>query len=238
MHETYAIGVIEHGAERFYALGAHHLAPPDSLILLNPGTIHDGQAGHPDGWTYRMIYLEVSWMRTLLGEALGGFRGEPFFSGPVVEDLQLAQTLLSLHRTARSSSTFEWQDKLTCLLTHLFDRHAGHPPPRVLPRAPDVARAAQALLDAHFHEELSLLHLAHQFNLSPQHFIGVFRREVGLPPHAYQTHRRVQHARFLLRAGHPIAEVALEVGFVDQSHLTRHFKRLLGTTPGRYVRGR
>jgi AraC-like DNA-binding protein len=70
--------------------------------------------------------------------------------------------------------------------------------------------------------------------LSPFHLLRVFRAAVGLPPHAYQIQLRVARAKELLRAGMPIAAVAVEVGFVDQSHLTRHFKRLVGVPPGRY----
>src|SRR5690606_17396764 len=65
-----------------------------------------------------------------------------------------------------------------------------------------------------------------------------FTREIGVPPHAYQTHLRVLRARELIAAGRPLSDVALEVGFVDQSHLTHHFRRLLGVTPGLCARTR
>jgi AraC-like DNA-binding protein len=63
-----------------------------------------------------------------------------------------------------------------------------------------------------------------------------FTREVGLPPHAYQTQLRVLRACELIREGTPLSAVALHVGFSDQSHLCRHFKRILGMTPGAYGR--
>ena len=62
-----------------------------------------------------------------------------------------------------------------------------------------------------------------------------FSREVGIPPHRYLTGRRLDRARRLLLAGGRPAEVAAEVGFHDQAHLTRHFKRMLGVTPGAYA---
>lgn len=66
--------------------------------------------------------------------------------------------------------------------------------------------------------------------------VRAFTREVGMPPHAYQTHLRVLHACELIRRGTPLSVVALNVGFSDQSHLCRHFKRILGITPGAYGR--
>ena len=58
---------------------------------------------------------------------------------------------------------------------------------------------------------------------------------MGIPPHRYLTGRRLDRARRMLLAGRRPAEVAVEVGFHDQAHLTRHFKRMLGVTPGAYA---
>lgn len=63
-----------------------------------------------------------------------------------------------------------------------------------------------------------------------------FRREVGLPPHAYLTQLRLARAKGLLARGTAIAAVATDCGFAAQSHLHRHFLRTYGVTPGRYQR--
>jgi AraC-like DNA-binding protein len=57
-----------------------------------------------------------------------------------------------------------------------------------------------------------------------------------MTPHAYQTKIRIRRAKSLLHAGLPITAVAAEAGFYDQAHLTRHFKRIVGLTPGRYLK--
>jgi len=64
--------------------------------------------------------------------------------------------------------------------------------------------------------------------------LRVFRKELGIPPHAYLTQVRVLRAKKLLSVGIPIAQVAWETGFADRSHLNRHFKRLVGVAPGQY----
>jgi len=66
--------------------------------------------------------------------------------------------------------------------------------------------------------------------------LRAFKRHYGMPPHAYQLRVRVGLAQRSLRAGGQPAQVAAEYGFVDQSHLTRHFKRLVGVTPAQYQR--
>lgn len=95
-------------------------------------------------------------------------------------------------------------------------------------------KIANRYLREHFAENISLTKLAQVAGLSPFHFARVFTQEFGMPPHAFQTQLRVSHAKSLLRLGWPIAAAACEVGFADQSHLNRHFKRLVEPSPGRY----
>ncbi len=99
-----------------------------------------------------------------------------------------------------------------------------------------AVRRARALLDARFTETVSLDELAAHARLDKFRLCRAFRDEVGLPPHAYVTHRRVGLAGALLARGVPQAEVAARVGLYDQSQLHRHFKRIAGVTPGAYVR--
>ncbi|HEV2733645.1 MAG TPA: helix-turn-helix domain-containing protein, partial [Longimicrobiaceae bacterium] len=72
--------------------------------------------------------------------------------------------------------------------------------------------------------------------LSKYHLVRSFKREVGLTPHAYHIHVRIALAARLLREGRSISAAAFTSAFAAQSHLHSHFKRLLGVTPGEYVR--
>jgi AraC-like DNA-binding protein len=94
----------------------------------------------------------------------------------------------------------------------------------------------RSYLEERYAENVTLDDLARFVNLSPYHLLRLFRQQTGLPPHTYLTQVRVRRARSLLRAGVPIAETALQVGFTDQSHLSRHFKRTVGVPPGQYAR--
>jgi AraC-like DNA-binding protein len=78
--------------------------------------------------------------------------------------------------------------------------------------------------------------LAADFDVHSTQLVRAFSREFGLPPHRYATGRRIDRARKLLLDGMPAAEVAVAVGFYDQAHLTRHFRRMLGTTPAAFAR--
>ncbi|MEY9494872.1 AraC-like DNA-binding protein/quercetin dioxygenase-like cupin family protein [Bradyrhizobium elkanii] len=79
--------------------------------------------------------------------------------------------------------------------------------------------------------------IAAGFGRSREGFSRMVSRELGIPPHTFRLLARLNLARQLLRAGEPIAAVAADAGFSDQSHLTRLFRRTFGTTPGVYWRG-
>jgi len=88
-----------------------------------------------------------------------------------------------------------------------------------------------------YSERLTLDRLAEAAGVSRYAVLRAFRRDVGIPPYAFVTQVRVDHAKRLLREGVAVSAVSQRVGFADQSHLTRHFKRLMGVTPGAYARG-
>ncbi|HEU0052873.1 MAG TPA: AraC family transcriptional regulator [Longimicrobium sp.] len=94
---------------------------------------------------------------------------------------------------------------------------------------------ARAYLEEHWSRNVPLDELAAACGLSKFHLTRQFARVVGVPPHAFQNRLRVARAAELLREGVPVGEVARRTGFADASHLSRHFKRATGTTPGRYA---
>lgn len=84
-------------------------------------------------------------------------------------------------------------------------------------------------------DNVSLLEVADFAGLSRFHLIRVFKKHTGFSPHAYLEQIRVNRAKELLKSGMPIIETAYELGFVDQSHLTKTFKKFAGMTPGQFI---
>jgi AraC family transcriptional regulator len=128
---------------------------------------------------------------------------------------------------------------LRMLSIHLLQRY-GTASAR-LPGSPrQLARhqldGALQYIHAHLEQDISLDRLADAAHVSPSHLVRLFKMATGLPPHQYVIRERVRNAQRLLLAGHPAHDVAAMLGFSDQSHLHRHFKRLLGVTPREFVR--
>ncbi len=238
-HEGFAIGVIERGGEEFYYRRASHIAPAGSVVVVNPGEIHTGQAATKDGWSYRMLYPDASLLQRIASELRGQQSDIPFFPAPVVQDANLASMIHLLHLSLEHSpSTIERESRLMEAFAQLIVRHAdSRLQARAVKQERQSVRRVREYIEAHYAENVSLEQLATIADLSPFHLLRVFQQETGLSPHLYLTQVRIARAKSLLAFGLPITQAALETGFVDQSHLTRQFKRHVGITPGQYAQG-
>jgi AraC-like DNA-binding protein len=237
-HEGFAIGVIERGAETYTYRGGFHAAAAGSLVVINPGEMHTGEAGTPEGWTYRMIYPSADLLRRIATQISGREQDVPFFSQTVIRDAELFAAFRAAHISLEASpSRLENETRLLWTLARLVERHADGRLARAPLTAADAAvEQARAYIHTHYAEDVALETLAAQVHLSPFHLSRLFHQRTGLPPHAYLTQVRVERARMLLKAGLTPAWVAQETGFAHQSHLTRAFKRIVGVPPGHYGR--
>ena len=101
--------------------------------------------------------------------------------------------------------------------------------------APRRLRMVQEYIEANLSDEIRLTDLAALAGVSSTHFCRAFHKSTGLPSHQYMIRRRVERAKELLAKRElPIVEIALAVGFGNQSHMTTHFRRVVGTTPWRF----
>ena len=228
-HEAWTLLLVDDGAVR-YDLDRHaHGATGAEVTLLPPGVPHDGRSQFPGGFRKRVLYLEPG---TLGEERVGRAVDHPAFGDGV-----LRERISSLHGALRcGGDRLEAQSRLALVVERLgqhLDRDV-RPVPDV--RDDAVADRLRDLLDASVVEGLSLDDAAAVLGRHPTHLVRAFTRRFGIPPHRYLTGRRIDLARRLLLDGLPAAEVAVAVGFSDQSHLTRHFRRMLATTPAAYAR--
>jgi AraC family transcriptional regulator len=91
-------------------------------------------------------------------------------------------------------------------------------------------------INEHLHRDLKLIELAAIAQISPYHFLRLFKQSIGITPHQYILQCRIDKAKFLLQHSElSIAETAIRVGFCDQSHLTQYFKRIVGVTPKQFL---
>jgi AraC-like DNA-binding protein len=239
-HETYTFGLVEAGVEEFDYGGQLLRAGPGAVALLDPEVVHTGQAASPAGWSYRVLYPEVS-VVTEVARQLGWRPGTPRFPHTVLYDERSAILLRSAHRAAEHGDQLASSSLLTEALVRLLTAHAAATavsPEPAIRRSPADVRAVRDLLDERIVDPPALAELAAMTGLSQFALLRAFRAQTGLPPHAYLNQLRVRRARTLLDQGVTPAQVAMTTGFADQAHLTRHFKRVVGVPPGAYQRER
>ncbi|GAA2776919.1 AraC family transcriptional regulator [Streptomyces rameus] len=227
VHDAWTLLIVDDGAVR-YDLDRHeHGTPHDTVSLLPPHVPHNGSPATPGGFRKRVVYLDGS----RLGDELIG----PAVDSPDLRDPVLRLRVGRLHAAlARPGDELEAESRLTLVAERLCGhlRHRTDPPHR--PRDPVIARELRELLDARVVEGVALEEAAALLHAHPAHLVRAFSAAYGIAPHQYLMSRRVGRARRLLLDGVPPGGVASLTGFYDQAHLTRHFKKLVGVTPGRY----
>lgn len=236
-HDYYVICLIERGLQSFSHDGAKHFTPAGGVILINPGAVHTGEAADENGFQMRCLYPTTDHMQAAAFELTGRHQQLPFFRDVRVDDRWARDSVLALHKTlSQETSPLECESRFTSTLAQFILRYADL---RFSERAPGRERQAiqraRSTIDECYSQPISLGQLAASVSLSPYYFLRAFRAEVGMPPHAYQESLRIHHAQRLIREGMSLAEVAAEVGFSSQSHLTRWFKQIIGVTPGQYA---
>ncbi|POR45906.1 AraC family transcriptional regulator [Paraburkholderia eburnea] len=244
-HDAYTVPVIEEGAECYRYSGAHHVADAGSVPVINPGELHTGARAVDEGWRYRVMYVPVDYLHALANGIADRPQPLPWFDAEVIRDLDLARRLSRAHRlmeahaahglTATPADPLTAEDALIDALSTLLTRH-GRTRATPLAAAPHEPRVdvMKALLAADLTAPLRVADLAQAIGLSPFHATRLFTHATGLPPHAWRTQLRLQRALAPLRAGVAVADVAAAQGFTDQSHFTRHFRRMFGVPPGRW----
>jgi AraC-like DNA-binding protein/quercetin dioxygenase-like cupin family protein len=234
-HETFAIGVMTRGTCALACRGSTFILRAGHIVAIAPGEVHTGQQVGDGGWSYRVMYPNRDIVAAAFPDA-GPLLGLGFDS-PVFEDPMLAGAIGNVCVTLeRSDCPLEQESALLQVLTPLVQRHGLQPHNRPTRRHVPGATAARDYLHAHCTEPVTLTTLAGVAGLSCFYFIRVFRSMFGVTPHAYLAMLRLERARQLLRTSSSIAQVAAAVGFSDQSHLTRFFRRVYGMTPGVYAK--
>jgi len=236
-HDSYLVGVTEQGVQQFNCRRTRYQSLAGNVFLLEPGEIHDGDAPTEGGFTYRTIYLDPQWLErelsALFEEAPAG--SQLSFATTLATDTRLAQATSAAFQAIHTRELrIVRQSTLDQLLGSLTDHLHWRTRYREDPRLPRVAQIAREYLHAHLQYDLSLDEVAAVCGVDRFRLTRAFKAAYGLPPHAYLVQLRVARARQLLSRGETPANVAMALGFADQSHLGRWFVRAYGLTPAAY----
>lgn len=163
----------------------------------------------------------------------------PLFATPDPFIYQIGVALKSALTRNNTSSRLYAETLVDTLILHLLEHYSTTCPnlrESITGQLPKY-KLQQVInyIDAYLDRDLSLKELSNLVQMSPHYFSTLFKQSTGTTPHQYVIRCRIERAKYLMEQNKlSLAEIATQVGFVDQSHLHRHFKRLVGITPKNY----
>ncbi|MBT0568822.1 helix-turn-helix transcriptional regulator [Curvibacter sp. CHRR-16] len=227
-HAEFSFGLIDGGSAVCQVRGMHTALQPGMSIMIEPHVPHACNPIPGSAWAYRMLYVQSDWLAQQMAAPTVD---ELLFSQHCIHDRRSFQRL---HRIMQrmSSAALALQTDEELLQWAAEHMHPTAPAPQPVPAA---LRQARDWIHAHATEAIRLQDLSQHCGLSGYQLIRQFKHTYGLPPHAYQLDLRIQTAQQLLKSGMELSQVALDLGFADQAHFQRHFRKRSATTPATYA---
>ena len=235
-HPTWTVAVVERGAARFELDATHQRADQGELFVLEPEAVHTGMAAVPEGWAYKVLYIEPAIVHEWDERDPSPPRAARWV---VFRDVALRDALERAHAAlaGEPAGGLAVEEAVLGAVAALRPHLRPGPPRQARDGGEHAAvRRARAHLCDRWDQKVTLTELAAVAGLSRFELVRRFRGQNGVTPHAYQVNLRVDEARRRLAAGDPLAVVAADCGFADQPHLSRVFKRAVGVSPARYAR--
>lgn len=232
-HDTYTLGITYDGFFKSHNLTKEFYFYKESIRINNPGDIHSGQSS---SWTHANFYPTVELLSSIYYEIYEEYK-TPYFINHIIEDPTL---FLKLHdfffAYFNNLDTLEIETKLHNALSYLIINYTSYNKKlNTIFDDKKIVKLTYEYIKDSLDTKFTLDELALNSNLSKYHFLRVFKKEFGLTPHNFIINQRVNKAFELIKNGTKISQACLDVGFNDQSHFTRNFKRLYGYTPSKLI---
>ncbi|MGG1674544.1 helix-turn-helix domain-containing protein [Neobacillus sp. NRS-1170] len=227
-HQEYAIGVTLRGIQQYNLDGSLQLSYKNGVMLFNPEQAHDGMAhDHKAGLDYVMLYIKPQLLLEVMEK-----KDIVRFSTPIVYDYRLEQRILSL-----SNAILTEKDEALCneLLVSLTDSLIQTNLSTYYKKDNALIRKAKDMIHSNLENVLKLDEICLELNLSKYQFIRLFKAHTGISPYQYFLNCKIERAKQLIEKNRDIYAAVTECGFVDLTHLNKHFKSVYGTTAFEYM---
>ncbi|NOU86074.1 helix-turn-helix domain-containing protein [Paenibacillus sp. LMG 31460] len=226
-HKEYAIGVTLRGIQHYNLDGSLQLSYQNGIMLFNPEQAHDGMAHDKEGLDYVMLYIEPQLFLEVMEK-----KDIVRFSTPIVYDRKLEQRILSLSHAILSE-----KDEALCseLLISLTDSLIQTNLSTDDKKENALIRKAKDMLHANLEHVLKLDEISKELHISKFQFIRLFKSHTGISPYQYFLNCKIELAKQLIEKNRDIYSAVAACGFVDLTHLNKHFKSVYGTTAFDYI---
>jgi AraC-like DNA-binding protein len=233
-HDTYSISVTRSGVQEFDYRGSVHRSLPGQVVVLHPDELHDGRPGTDAGFIYFGLHLDPAQVFEAacceIAEA-----SLPFVANPVITDPALASAILSIFDGPLEPLH---ADELIQAVSHslLQNGHLRGNSAKRRAVSDKVVGHAREFLEENCTRVVSAAELETACGESRFTVGAQFKLRFGTSPYRFLLMRRLDRVRSRLGHSCDLADLAQEVGFADQAHMTRAFKSAFGTTPSTFMR--
>ena len=239
-HETFSIGAIEQGQVVFECEGKSDLLKPDELAVINPYAVHACNPDENRSRTYHMTYIDATWCKRIQKEVFGGTDRFIPISATLIRDRELYDEYIELNYLLLDNGAFylKKEEAVHSLLFDMFKKYCGRKIKNALHTGhlEKAVKRAKEYMKENANCNPNLKTISQEVGISSYHFLRTFKRIARITPHQFLLNEKISLAKKLLGAGKSISEVAVEIGFADQSHMHRIFKSIVAATPYEYQR--
>lgn len=234
-HDCFSIGMTTYGIQSFRCKRQKYNSRAGDLVIFNPDEDHDGSRGTADGFRYTMLHIPTALVESCVDKEAGSGRISYFATSHSSDPAMAAMFRTVCRELAYAPSESLRAESVTRgFLGRMLAWYGEKSGPRDTPsRRVGIENLLRVnnYIKSNFQRDITVAELAGVAGLSSAHFSRAFQAHFNMPPHVLLNAVRIEHARNLIRLGMPLADVAGECGFADQSHLTRRFKGSVGAPP-------
>lgn len=232
-HDEFSFGLIDRGQATYTNLGKNNQIGRGDIVTINPSDVHSCNPEHGD-WSYKMLFVDSLWMGSIQQQILGSRASDySAFLNHYERNERVKRSFSALYNSLMvEDSVLEAEARLYDFIDVCFYRSSTSTRLN-LPSQPHLSRVKEKLLD-NVDINLSLSDLADEVGVSQYHLIRSFKQYYGLSPHAYLLDERIKRAKQMLKLGATIVDTSTSLGFSDQAHFQRNFKKRTAVTPKLY----
>ncbi|WP_320176028.1 AraC family transcriptional regulator [Maridesulfovibrio sp.] len=241
VHSSYIFSLIDQGERKVCINSQTCSYCAGEMCILPPGTSHSCESISKDEFgphSYRALCVNPSYLQSLAEEISGKACSAPHFNPAIAYkdfDRISFDELFSLSKT--TGTKLEKQTALNNFLYHALEHFSTN---RIIPETTgpqdNALSRVKEYIEQNFKNKITLNDLAETACLNPFHLQKLFVNRYGLSPQEQIISYRIYEAKTRIQSGEALIEAALNSGFSDQSHFSRHFKRIIGISPGRFLR--
>ena len=228
-HNTYTIGITHDGLFKSNVENKTDLSYKNSTRIINPYDIHNGDS---QDWKYTNFYPSIELMSSI-AEDMCFEKKLVLFSNHIINDNFLYNLLLKLFKSIYTNNEIiEIEINTLETLAYLIENYANvkNINKNYFDDKKLIIKSIEYINDE-LDSNLLLEEIAKKSSLSKFHFLRIFKKYIGLTPHQYIMSQRINKAKNLIINGDNLIVASNKVGFYDQSHFIKSFRKLYGYSP-------